>query len=311
MTNRGNNNLLSNLIIAGVNKAGSTSLFHYLCEHPDVCGSVDKETCYFLPLLYNQPVSPISNYEAQFSHCKNSLYRVEATPAYVYGGEKIATEIYNTIPDVKILIILKNPVDRLISFYQRKKATFQLPEEMTLSEYIEICVSKTDEELQLLENQIYTGIKLGEYDTFIEPWLKIFGANVKVLFFDDLKSNTREFMTNLADWMGIDKGFYRDYDFDIKNKSLNYKNRILHRFAVSANKSGQRFWRSNPSIKKVLLNTYYKMNGKPFDRNERNKEKIEFLVRHFTPHNLNLQQILYKYGYSELPVWMESEKVTA
>ena len=84
---------LPNLIIAGVNKAGSTSLFHYLSQHPEVCGSKDKETCYFLPLLYNESISPITNYEAQFSHCGKSAYRLEATPAYIYGGEKIAAEI--------------------------------------------------------------------------------------------------------------------------------------------------------------------------------------------------------------------------
>ena len=311
MTNKGNNIQLSNLIIAGVNKAGSTSLFHYLCEHPDVCGSKDKETCYFLPLLYGQSIGPVSDYEEQFKHCDKSIYRLEATPAYVYGGQKIAREIHSVIPDVKILIILKNPVERLISFYRRKKATFQLPDDMTLDEYIKACASKTDAELALIENQIYTGITLGEYDTFIEPWLKTFGKNVNILFFDDLKQNTCNFMMKVASWLDIDPEFYRHFDFDIKNKSQNYKNRYLHRFAVTANKTGQRFWRSNPAIKKVLLNTYYRMNGKPFNSEELREENIRYLMNHFAPHNLNLQQILAKYGYHEVPDWMDAEKVTA
>ncbi len=70
------NNKLANLIIAGVNKAGTTSLFYYLSAHPEICGSKDKETCYFLPLLYDQQVAPISEYEKQFSHCESERYRI-------------------------------------------------------------------------------------------------------------------------------------------------------------------------------------------------------------------------------------------
>jgi hypothetical protein len=62
---------LANLIIAGINKAGSTSLFHYLSAHPDVSGSIDKETCYFLPLLYSESLAPIAEYEAQFEQLQD------------------------------------------------------------------------------------------------------------------------------------------------------------------------------------------------------------------------------------------------
>lgn len=152
------NSNLANLIIAGVNKAGSTSLFHYLSVHPEICGSKDKETCYFLPLLYNQSIAPIEEYKKQFEHCEGKKYRLEATPAYIFGGEKIARTIYNTLGDVKIIIILKDPVDRMVSFYQRKKATFQLPQELNFSEYVKLCLSKTTEELELRENQLYRNI---------------------------------------------------------------------------------------------------------------------------------------------------------
>ena len=43
---------LPNLVIAGVPKAGTTSLFNYLAQHPDICPSDVKETRYFEPLRY-------------------------------------------------------------------------------------------------------------------------------------------------------------------------------------------------------------------------------------------------------------------
>lgn len=302
---------LANLIIAGVNKAGSTSLFHYLSEHPDICGSIEKETCYFLPLLYNENVPPLSEYEKQFALCGNSKYRLEATPAYVFGGEKIATEIFKTLGPVKIVIILKDPVDRLISFYQRKKATFQLPQDTNLRDYVQLCLSKTPAELDQHEHQVYTGISLGLYHQFLEPWLKIFGNNIKIVFFDDLKKDTKGFMKSLAHWLDIDAAFYHDFDFDIKNKSLNYKNRFLHRLAVSANTTGKRFWRNNPDTKKKILSLYYKFNGAAFDKKDKDAETINFLRDYYKPHNKKLQQVLIAYGINDLPEWLEPMKVTA
>lgn len=300
---------LANLIIAGVNKAGSTSLFHYLSAHPDISGSRDKETCYFLPLLYNEKMAPISHYEAQFAHCQNQKYRMEATPAYVFGGEKIATEIRNTLGDIKILIILKDPVQRLISFYQRKKATFQLPADMDFNTYVEKCLSKTDHELDQHENQIFTGIYLGQYHRFLEPWIQVYGKNLKLVFFDDLRQNSRAFMTDIAEWLEIDSSFYDTFEFDIKNKSLNYKNRGMHRIAVTANNLGQRFWRSNPHLKKKLLGVYYKLNGTSFRKNEFQPDTIEMLYRYFEPHNQKLAAMLNKYGYNHLPEWLEPANV--
>lgn len=305
------NKKLANLIIAGVNKAGSTSLFHYLTAHPDICGSKDKETCYFLPLLYNEPLQPISSYEDQFSHCTYSTYRLEATPAYIFGGIKIASEIRNTLDDVKIIIILKDPVDRLVSFYQRKKATFQLPAELTLREYVKLCLNKTPQELELRENQVYTGISLGMYYQFIEPWLKIFGSNIKVVFFDDFKKDTSLFMNDLSKWLQIDSEFYKDFEFDIKNKSLNYKNRMLHRIAVSANNAGQRFWRTNPDLKKRILGVYYKFNGSSFKNQDVDDETLKFLREHFVPANTELHKILNSYHINNLPKWIEKANVPA
>src|SRR5688572_28937982 len=94
---------LANLIIAGVNKAGSTSMFHYLSAHPEITGSKDKETCYFLPIRYNKTVAPIEEYAAQFDQSSGARYRLEATPGYMSGGAKMAHTIAQTLDEVKII----------------------------------------------------------------------------------------------------------------------------------------------------------------------------------------------------------------
>lgn len=303
---------LANFIIAGVNKAGSTSLFHYLSEHPSICGSRDKETCYFLPLLYGGQPGPLSEYAAQFADCSNSLYRMEATPAYIYGKERIAGAIRKTLGPVKVLIILKDPVERLISFYKRKKATLQLDPGMTLKSYVNTCLSKTPQELESLNNQLYTGISLGCYDEYLEPWFNEFGTDLRVVFFDDLKSDPVKFLTGICEWLGIDPAFYHDYSFSIKNRSHKFRNASLQKIAVRANSAGKTIWRKNPVLKDKLLSIYYRFNGKPFSDEELDPEVITALRSYFAPHNIRLSNLLRQRGLSSLPAWLEvSDPVAA
>src|SRR4030095_10149690 len=170
-------NKLATLIIAGINKAGSTSLFHYLSEHPEIHGSRDKETCYFLPLLYDEPLPSITRYEEQFDHIAGAGYRMEATPGYVIGGEKIASVISETLPGVRIIIILKDPADRLISFYKRKKATLQLPADLSFKEFVDRCYRLDEKQVRLRENHLYSVLSTGAYVKFLEPWLQRFENN--------------------------------------------------------------------------------------------------------------------------------------
>ena len=76
-------------VIAGVNKAGTTSLFVSLSEHPDVAPSAVKETRYFLPARYGRPLEPVERWEEYFSGRREPV-RLEATPSYFYGGAAVA-----------------------------------------------------------------------------------------------------------------------------------------------------------------------------------------------------------------------------
>src|SRR5688500_8554449 len=59
---------LPNLIIAGVPKGGTTSLFRYLAQHPDICAARNKELRYFDAVRYGEPVAPLSSYAEHFGH---------------------------------------------------------------------------------------------------------------------------------------------------------------------------------------------------------------------------------------------------
>lgn len=296
---------LPNLIIAGVNKAGTTSLFHYLAAHPQVCASVDKETCYFLPLLYGKPPAPISEYLSQFAHCKSgAVCRMEATPGYFYGGGAIANAIHRLPTEAKVIIILKDPVERLLSFYYRKRSTFQLPQEMTLRAYVDRCMNLGAGHLPEEKEIDYSGLYLGIYHLHMEEWFRVFGDRLQLLFFDDLKKDTGKFVKNLAQWIGIDPQFYDDYNFEVRNQSQEFKNSLLQRVAVQLNSSGKRFWRRHPESKQRLMKLYYFINGKPSSKPGSDDETIHWLHTFYRPHNRELRKILLAHHITSLPGWL-------
>src|SRR6185503_15252511 len=106
---------LPNLIIGGVHKAGTTSVFTYLSQHPDVCASSVKEIGFFMPLKYGEQLPSLQEYAQYFSNCVSSKrYLLEASPSYIYGKEVIAERIKKELGvSIKLIFILRNPADRL------------------------------------------------------------------------------------------------------------------------------------------------------------------------------------------------------
>ena len=75
----------SNLFVAGVPKAGTTSLFRYLALHPDIHPSNPKEPGYFHPFKIKEMASGLESYQKCFSGYSEQKYAMEATPGYFYG----------------------------------------------------------------------------------------------------------------------------------------------------------------------------------------------------------------------------------
>ena len=96
-----------NLFVAGVPKAGTTSLFHYLALHPDVFPSSRKEPGYFHPFKIKDMDKNLEAYKKFFSGHSDQQYAIEATPGYFYGGKESAEAINSYSPESKIIIFTK------------------------------------------------------------------------------------------------------------------------------------------------------------------------------------------------------------
>ncbi len=85
---------LPNLLIAGVPKGGTSSLFRYLAQHPDICPASVKEIAFFNPLRREGGTLPsLDTYRKHFAHCEGEEYAMEATPSYCYGAKRMIEAI--------------------------------------------------------------------------------------------------------------------------------------------------------------------------------------------------------------------------
>ena len=121
---------LPTFIIAGAPKCGTTALWNYLNEHPEVCmarikeprffsqmpGELDKKTIGSGPLRSGYFNRGINWYQSLFDSCQQLKARGEAS-TYYFSAIDSPILIESLIPKVRLIFILRDPVKRLYSHY--------------------------------------------------------------------------------------------------------------------------------------------------------------------------------------------------
>ena len=112
-----------NLFVVGAAKAGTTSLHYYLNQHPDIYMSPLKEPHFFSQISpapelksFFQSVQNEAEYLALFAGAHNEAVVGEASTSYLWD-EQAPNRIYSSVPRAKLVIMLRNPVDRAYSHY--------------------------------------------------------------------------------------------------------------------------------------------------------------------------------------------------
>ena len=208
-----------NTFIVGAPKAGTTSLHHYLNQHTDVSMSSVKEPNFFSSkevesLFYNSKCIDDSNdYHKLFSIEKRQV-RGEASVSYLYY-EHVPKRIYDYNSEAKIIIMLREPIERAFSHYLMDcRLGF-------CSEKLEDIVANPQSYPQYFQQYL----ELGNYYSQIKRYQDIFGKEqLLVIFYDDFKDNTEKVMNCVFSFLEIEK---QDIDFSIKNPFLSTSNTLI------------------------------------------------------------------------------------
>jgi hypothetical protein len=308
------NHTLPNFIIAGINKAGTTSVYTYLNSHPQVCGSSIKEVGFFNKEYTGQRDTDLQRYGVYFDQCKsaNSKIIFEATPNYLYGGEKSAKRIAELIPKVKLLFILRDPVSYLYSRYNFSVNNKQdiNGNKISFEEYVRRNVDYCDRgrppNMDGISKQWLLGcIQTGKYAGYLKEFYARFPhENIKVMFFEDLKDNALKFMYELCEFLEIDKSFYKTYEFYYVNKTYTPKHSRLHSVSIKLNKMMEPYFRRHPEQKRQLTALYKRINQRNSGYSPMPESMKTFLLDYYRDSNAELVGLL---GVNRYPRWLTDD----
>jgi hypothetical protein len=293
---------LPNFIIAGVSRAGTTTVFNALARHPQVCSSTTKETRYFQAIRYGEPLPPLSEYQAYFRRCAGEPVTMECTPDYVYGGAATAAAIKD-VCDPRIMIILREPISRLISFYRFMQSRLQIPADMTLQQYVERCLAVPDTAINDRANNVYTGLWGGQYARFLAEWQAAFPGRCDVYFFDDLVADPTGVIGDVCRRLGIGP-HGADVRTEPENTSAGYRSRGAQRLAAMAAKRSRALFRRYPAIYTRTRRLYEAINQRAAEVEPIPQTARREVSAIYQPWNELLAQQLRDTGHHALPGWL-------
>ena len=212
-------------LVVGTARAGTTALNHYLNQHPQIFLPAQKEPCFFCfvdeELRYKKgkfsfAVTNTNKYNRLFKDVKPDQLAGDISTPYLYLHNQTIHNIkkYHSNPEaLKILIILRNPVERAYSQYLWKVRDGR--EELSFEK------SLKQEKLRMEENYSfdYFYAHRGLYYEQVKNYIENFSA-VKIILFEDFIFAFEETMADLCRFLGIQHEFKFIRKYNINSSSF-------------------------------------------------------------------------------------------
>ena len=215
------------LIVIGAQKCGTTALYRYLSEHPDIEMPTTKELNYFTSIGTQQP--SFETYRSLFPKRigRNQQFSsVDISPSYLLDAPTAAKNIQHLFPSAKLVVVLREPVKRAISSWFMYKKYYQtqpnwyfeanwvanstnrnLETTPRSSTFGNNFVADIEEEIKVLESGgriEYPIVEFGHYKDQLKHYFSLFGSDeIKILESEELKNSTQACLNQITDWIGL------------------------------------------------------------------------------------------------------------
>ena len=299
------NGRIADLVIAGVPKAATGSLFAYLAQHPDICASDLKETGYFNhynPQRHTGPVPPIETYAQHFAHWSGERYALEATPTYSYGGRPVIQAIRTVLGNPKIIISLRDPAERLWSAYTFQRSVGNNLRIGSFEEYVETLEQRHRDGIEPVPRDGLHGLRIGFYADYLGGWFDEFGDDLRVVFLENIRRDPQAEVAALYGWLGIDTGVAASLDVGPRKVTEHPRSTRVAAAARSVKRRSRRFLPR--AAQRRLERAYRHVNG----GGELTEQFDPALRRHveelYRTSNQNTARMLAERGYGDLPDWL-------
>lgn len=293
----------THLIIAGTNKAGTTSLFRYLADHPGVTPSQIKELRYFL-----KGTPRLDTYLANFAHDDQANIYLEASPQYLDAGLAVAQRIKSVLPDVQLIFLLRDPIDRLRSFFESfRSRDDKLVASLDFAQFANLAIASVDAENPDSNRQEFRRELLrGRYSDHISTYMNVFDpGQLHIMFFDDLRHDAGVLVRNACRIVDLDPDYYRNYEFAVENRSRRYRSSAVHKIAHKMNVNFEAYFNRHRNMKIWLRKLYTQFNEAT--RADTKPVSSPLLEDYYASSNRELSQLLEKsYPTMAQPSWLKA-----
>lgn len=286
-----NKTLVPNLIIGGLPKSGTTFLYNLLSQHDEICASSVKEIALYMSVPRKNKRPDLSLYKKYFDHYKKEKYILEASPQYFINTKIIAPIIRDDLSKLKLIFCFRNPTDHLFSLYKNGLRNMRIKMGTSFDEHFK-------------KREYYPGLNNKE---LLFHWIKYFGENnIKVVFFENLISNTPKEITNVFNWLDIDISNVNN----LKTKNINIggipKSIILQRLIRHI--FGAQTKEYIPHKIEVILRKLIRFNMTEINKSsELTDEIINEINNFYHDSKIDFSNYLKNIGYNnQLPKWLKN-----
>ncbi|PSR19089.1 sulfotransferase [filamentous cyanobacterium CCP3] len=230
---------LPNFLVIGAGKAGTTSLYFYLAQHPEVFMSPLKEVNFFAvegqrptfrglrddrEAQYCFSVNSLEEYSRLFSEATKQKAIGEISPYYLYS-DQAAQNIKKYLPKVKLIAILRNPVDRAYSNFLHLRRDGREP----LTSFAD-ALKAEETRIKNYWSPSWHYQKSGFYFDLLSRYYERFNKDqIKVCLYEDYVKQPIKTTQEILDFIGVDASFIPDISGKY-NVSGMPRNRLIHDF---------------------------------------------------------------------------------
>lgn len=208
---------LPDFLIIGAARAGTTALHSYLRQNPNVFMPKSKEPNFFCfegetlkckgpgADYINNSVVDIEAYRAMFAPASEGSICGEASPLYLYSP-KAPERIHHHIPDVRMVVILRNPIDQALSHYLYAVKQRIEP----LDDFAE-ALEAEDERLAAGWQPLFGYSRFPRYAEQLSRYFRLFDRDQFLIrTYEDLQTDPQALIADITEFIGADTGFRPD-----------------------------------------------------------------------------------------------------
>ena len=218
--------VLPECFVIGVVRSGTTSLYHYLSQHPSIAPAAYDELGYFddnyhLGVNWYKSLFPTKFTKNKIIKKHGKFLTYDVTPFYIYNP-LVAKRIFESFPKAKIISNLRNPIDRAYSNYNDalEMGDIKIP----FDEVVQIAMDEIDKNKSKINNEAYIVdtfyeniLARGFYADQLKIWFKKFQKNQLLMVqSEDLAQKTDQILTKIFEF--LDLPYFKIKDLTKQNK---------------------------------------------------------------------------------------------